>query len=618
MALPQQSSVSQLILIALLFCLLFSMPLIANNFQSNVEELDYLSPPISIELTDKNQHYSFINKLLYLEDESNTLTISDVRNVNYAANFKLLTKDHLSLGYRQSTIWLRFIIDNTAGHQDDWLLLFDYPLLDEIELYFNTTSGTNNQWQSLLMGDNLKFTDRPFNYRAFVAPLTLSLNQPTEFYVRIRTSSSMQIRPVVISTQAFLVEELNKEMFYGLIYGIMLMMALYNLFLYLAVRDISYLAYVFSVVSGCIFIMALNGHAFQYLWPNAPKLANTAIPLFTSIWMASTAIFTQLFLETKKFASRLYTAINFLIAFAIFSIIFSVFGEYQTAIKIATGLALFNGLIILITSIVCWLEGNRFARFFVGAWTVYGLGTAMLILSRFGVLEDNFVTHNSASIGLLLEIIMLSLALSDKYRVLTQELERQTHELEDKVILRTQELETSNKKLEKLSRIDSLTGMPNRRYFDQQLEQEWQRSINEAQPLSILVCDVDQFKNINDYFGHQYGDKCLQGVAKAIMATLHRPADMPARFGGDEFVVILPKTIALGAELLAIDICQKVQELTLEQAPDTVHDVVTLSIGCATLIPSNSNDIKSLFALADKCLFEAKKLGRNCVVSGKD
>ena len=139
--------------------------------------------------------------------------------------------------------------------------------------------------------------------------------------------------------------------------------------------------------------------------------------------------------------------------------IFSLFGEYQTAIKIATGLALFNGLLILTTSIVCWLEGNRFARFFVGAWTVYGLGTAMLILSRFGVLEDNFVTHNSASIGLLLEIIMLSLALSDKYRVLTQELERQTHELEDKVNLRTKELETSNKKIEKLYRIDSLTGM---------------------------------------------------------------------------------------------------------------------------------------------------------------
>jgi len=361
--------------------------------------------------------------------------------------------------------------------------------------------------------------------------------------------------------------------------------------------------------------MALNGHAYQYLWPDNPKLANTAIPLFTSLWMTSTALFTQMFLETKKYAPRLYIAINFLIGFALFSVVFSLFGDYQTAIKIATGLALLNGMLILATSIVCWRGGNRFARFFVGAWTVYGFGTAMLVISRFGLLADNFVTHNSASLGLLVEIIMLSLALSDKYRVLTVELEQHAHQLEDKVALRTQELETTNKKLKKLSRYDSLTEIPNRRYFDIQLEKEWQRSLRDAQPLSILVCDVDEFKSINDHFGHQYGDECLQAVAKTLLETLHRPADMPARFGGDEFVVILPETTALGAELLGISICQHVEELALAQAPDALHNVVTLSIGCATITPTSENELKDLFALADKNLFKAKKNGRNSVVS---
>lgn len=614
MTLPQKAIFSCIYGVVFTFVFLISFSSSTVYAQATVNSIS-VSP---ILLTDNKQFYSFKDKLIYLEDKSNTLLIKDIREKENKARFINLTKDNVSLGYSKSTVWLYFTINSGENSKDDWLLHFDYPLLDEIEVYSKIITDDKSTWQRLLMGDKLKFTERPFNYRTFITPLTLSKNQPSEFYVRIRTSSSMQVRPSIISTQTFLEQELNKEMFYGLIYGIMLMMALYNLFLYLAVRDNSYLAYIFSVVSGCIFIMALNGHAYQYLWPDSPKLANTAMPLFTSLWMTSTAIFTQLFLETRKYAPRLSKSINLLIAFAIFSVLFSIFGEYQAAIKIATGLALFNGLLILITSIVCWRGGNRFARFFVGAWIVYGLGTAMLVISRFGVLEDNFITHNAASVGLLLEIIMLSLALSDKYRVLTQTLERQTHELEDKVNLRTQELETSNKKLEKLSRIDSLTGMPNRRYFDLQLEQEWQRSMRESQPLSILVCDVDQFKNINDHFGHQYGDECLQGVAKAIIETLHRPADMPARFGGDEFVVILPETIALGAELLAINICQKVQELSLQQAPDALHDVVTLSIGCATFIPSNTNDIKSLFALADKHLFEAKKKGRNCVVSDSD
>ena len=580
--------------------------------QSHAQSSVSFSEPSNLLLTDKQSHYSLSHKLAFLEDKTHTLKISDFQNSDVSEKFKTLTKDNLSLGYSKSVFWLKFIVENKS-EQDDWLLLFDYPLLDEIEVFSKPIIANNTPWQSILMGDNLKFSERPFNYRTFVAPLTLSVVQPTQFYVRISTSSSMQIRPSIISTRGFLAQELNKEVFYGLVYGIMLMMAIYNLFLYLAVRDVSYLVYIFSVVSGGIFIMALNGHAYQYLWPETPKLANTAIPLFTSLWMTSTALFTQLFLETKKYAPRLHRAIHFLIVFALFSVLFSLFGDYQVAIKIATGLALLNGVLILTTSIICWRGGNRFARFFVGAWLVYGCGTGMLVISRFGLLADNFITHNSASLGLLVEIIMLSLALSDKYRVLTEELEKHTYELEGKVALRTQELEESNKKLKKLSRYDSLTSIPNRRYFDIKLEQEWQRSIRESKPLSILVCDIDQFKNINDHYGHQYGDECLQGVAKAILASLHRPADMPARFGGDEFVVILPETTSLGAELLGINICQKVQELALEQAPDAKHDAVTLSIGCATLVPSVDNEIKDLFALADEHLFKAKKQGRNCV-----
>jgi diguanylate cyclase (GGDEF)-like protein len=131
----------------------------------------------------------------------------------------------------------------------------------------------------------------------------------------------------------------------------------------------------------------------------------------------------------------------------------------------------------------------------------------------------------------------------------------------------------------------------------------------------LLICDVDEFKSINDHFGHQYGDDCLKAVAEAILDALHRPADMPARYGGDEFVVILPETNALGAELLGIKICEHINELALIQAPDAKHDHVSLSIGCSTLIPTTDNSIEQLFSLADKNLFKAKEKGRNCVVA---
>jgi len=570
----------------------------------------------TLQINSKRSEYSFSKKFAYFIDKTNQLSLAEIERKSVQGEFSLAKNDNISLGYIQDTVWLHFSIVNNSSNRDDWLMVFDYPLLDEIEVFSKTDKTLI--WQSKLMGDNLNFDQRPIDFRVFVKPLILNTAQQTEFYIRIKTSSSMQIRPAIMSSESFFVDELTKEMFYGVIYGIMILMAVYNVFLYLAVRDISYLIYVFSVLSGCIFIMALNGHAYQYIWPDSPKFANTAIPLFTSLWMTSTALFTQIFLKTKTFSPKLHKAINFLIAFALFSVFYSLLGDYQIAIKIATGLALLNGILILSVSIVCWLAGNRFARFFVGAWVVYGVGTAMLIISRFGLLPDNIVTHNSASLGLLVEIIMLSLALSDKYRVLSEELAHKTVELEHKVTLRTQELETSNAQLQKLSHYDSLTNLPNRRYFDSQLTQEWQRCIRDKHSLAMLICDVDEFKSINDHFGHQYGDDCLKAVAGAILEALHRPADLPARYGGDEFVVILPETNALGAELLGIKICEYINELALAQAPDAKHDHVSLSIGCATLTPSNENNIEQLFSLADKNLFKAKELGRNCVVADNE
>lgn len=585
-----------------------------NTFLSVSEAPAGLQPVI---LTSQQSHYTFAGKLNYIDDKQSRLSFDQAQQALTGNGFKLMRKDNLSLGYIKSTLWLRFMVKDTADKPQKWLLQFDYPLLDDIEIYsratHRATHGSHNEWSKQIMGDSQTFNQREVPHRAFVLQVKTPPGQSTEYIVRVRTTSSMQIRPSITSAETFFNNELAKEMFFGLVYGIMILMAIYNLFLYLAVKDLAYLTYVISVLSGGIFIMGLNGHAYQYLWPEYPSFANTVIPLSTSVWMTSTALFTQIFLETKKYAARFYVAINVLIGLTLFSIVFSLLGDYQTAIKMATGLALFNGLLILATSIACWRAGNRFARFFVVAWVFYGLGTAMLITSRFGVLADNFMTHNSATLGLIIEIIILSLALTDRYRVMADELASHALELENKVTLRTQELESSNLQLKKLSRYDFLTGLANRRYFELQLAKEWERSIRDGKKLSILVCDVDQFKNINDHFGHQYGDECLQSVASVLLDVLHRPADMPARYGGDEFVVILPETDAQGAIQLACRICQKMQKVGLTQAPDALHKMVTLSIGCATLTPTTDNDIKQLFSLADEGLFKAKEKGRNCV-----
>ena len=158
--------------------------------------------------------------------------------------------------------------------------------------------------------------------------------------------------------------------------------------------------------------------------------------------------------------------------------------------------------------------------------------------------------------------------------------------------------------------IDGLTGVANRRCFDERLGTEWRRAARSALPLALLMLDVDRFKRYNDCYGHQAGDECLRRVAGAIGATVRRPGDMVARYGGEEFACILPGTDLDGALAVAARIEQGVRGLQIEHAQSDVSDGVTISIGVAVGQPRSAGDAASLLALADAQLYLAKDSGR--------
>ena len=178
-----------------------------------------------------------------------------------------------------------------------------------------------------------------------------------------------------------------------------------------------------------------------------------------------------------------------------------------------------------------------------------------------------------------------------------------------------QQLEQANKELERLVVIDGLTNIANRRKFDQYIAGEWQRLAREKQPLSLILCDIDYFKLYNDTYGHQSGDRCLQRVAEAISKAIKRPADLVARYGGEEFAIILPNTTVDGAKYLAQQIRLQVQALEIPHIMSPIDIYITLSLGVAGCIPSHDSAYSALIAAADSCLYRAKELGRNRVVT---
>jgi diguanylate cyclase (GGDEF)-like protein len=175
------------------------------------------------------------------------------------------------------------------------------------------------------------------------------------------------------------------------------------------------------------------------------------------------------------------------------------------------------------------------------------------------------------------------------------------------------QLREANAALERLSVLDELTGVSNRRHFNRMLDQEWSRTLRNRPFLSLLLIDVDCFKAYNDSCGHQAGDECLRRVADAIRGVLKRPTDLLARYGGEEFAVVLPDTKADGALALAEAMRQAVEALCLPHPRSTVSDRVTVSMGVATGDPVWPHAGHELVAAADQALYQAKHEGRNRV-----
>lgn len=187
------------------------------------------------------------------------------------------------------------------------------------------------------------------------------------------------------------------------------------------------------------------------------------------------------------------------------------------------------------------------------------------------------------------------------------------HLLEKQNVLLMKELERKNKELERLCVLDALTGIFNRRYFDDSFIQEWKRAAREQIPLSLILADIDYFKNFNDTYGHLKGDDCLRQVAGALKNALRRPGDMLCRYGGEEFAAILSNTNEQGAVTVAEQMRFNVAALAIPHSSSEISDHVTVSMGAGSIVPEPNSECWDFVSEVDRALYLAKKEGRNRV-----
>lgn len=188
----------------------------------------------------------------------------------------------------------------------------------------------------------------------------------------------------------------------------------------------------------------------------------------------------------------------------------------------------------------------------------------------------------------------------------------QLYEQKRQLLKNARELEEANQRLHLLSSLDPLTGLANRRRFNEVLRAEWRRAMREQNPVAIILVDIDNFKAYNDYYGHLAGDECLRLISDTLNSPLMRPSDVVARFGGEEFILLLPGTDLAGGLHIAETARQKVEKLAIPHATSAVASCVTVSFGVSAVIPPRSGmDETALIHVADTALYQAKDAGKN-------
>ncbi len=397
----------------------------------------------AVEFDEATQSLPLGRVMQVFEDIGGQATLADIRARDDL--FKPHNKDTLNAGYSHSAFWLKVDLSyqplNPQIHRT-WLLELAYPPMDNIDLYLADASG--NYRLAERTGDALPFDSRQIKENNYLFELNFSPGQSQTVYLRVASQGSVQAPLTLWSAQAYLEEQPVRIYILGLIYGVLLGMLVYNLFIYLSVRDTSYLYYIFYIASFGLYQLSVNGAAVQYFWPNNPWWANASTPFLIGSAAFFGCQFARTFLHTATHSRWLDRALMLLMAVGVLVMVLALTTSYAVSLRLATGLALAFIVTIFTAGVVAWVRGLRVARYFVIAWSAFLLGGLVNTLMVLGYLPNVFLTMYASQIGSAIEVGLLSLALADRINAMRDLQARTLQESGQKLAAMNQQLAHTN------------------------------------------------------------------------------------------------------------------------------------------------------------------------------
>ena len=609
---------TRLLLVALAYASWFLLALCLANAAS-ARELDFAK--VGKEAINLNAYAG------WAEDRNGALTFDQARSDKGPLRFKEIPGGawDADFGHSSSAYWVKLPIFNSSKTPTGRLLVMAQPLLEEIQVFFEAADGSLRGTKT---GHSKAFESRPYPHRLLIIPLELGPGEGQTVWLRVQSPFSADLSAQLWDTTAFQSAEHTDAMRYGWIGGMCAVLALVFAFLWSATGQLAY-AWFLGTVLAATWRIGENSGLLPALLPwSGHTLASVSHLLADSALLFFT---TGLFLQASGRQAAELSYRRLFYAAGLPSVLLAALTPWPVLAATMQGgsLPLAYGVLILLSA---WLavRGER-----VFLWYCMGLVVPLVSLFVQNLpqapwVDNVLLSSYSMDIALAQGLVVLAGAVAfqevRKRQTYMRELRgllaeqnlalekaRQAEiNLELQVSQRTQELAMAARRLEALSTVDGMTGVANRRRFDETLQVEWGRAARDKRPLSVALIDVDWFKAYNDRYGHPAGDACLRQLARVFEAGVMRSGDLIARYGGEEFVLIAPDTDLNGINTIASYLCQEVFALALTHE-DSPYGRVSVSIGVATAYPHRGSKPLQLVQDADAALYRAKQLGRHRV-----
>jgi diguanylate cyclase (GGDEF)-like protein len=552
------------------------------------------SAAADIRLNDQFSKISLGRSTEILEDPQGLLTIADVAKEPAAQSFRPNPGDNISLGMTRSTYWIRFRLSGDRALSQNLMLSCNSATLKDVTLYLPFKNQNRIDYRAMSGGWHMEGPKQDAGFLMPAFAMSTSADYSQYIYVRVQTPYTMSFQMQLYDMASFQQQSWFLTLLVFVCLGVLAAMTLYNISLSFFLKDRHYVIYVLYMFFQIVYQMALTG-AGRILNADAGGWLLNNLVQAASIMTFLAALFARDFNFTKQNAPIHYRLLSAVMATTCVTALIAWGGFPFYANQLIHIIGLLFTVLVLSTGITVARQGYRPAFYFIIAWSAIVIGAAVFVLRGMGWLPANAFTFYALLIAGALESILLSIALAHRIRILQDE----------RALLQTETV-----KLSRDATTDELSGLYNRFYLDRLLPRQIEKSHFAEQPLTLLVVDIDFMKQYNDTYGHQEGDRLITGVGQAILSSI-RTHDWACRYGGEEFVVIMPGIDINDGRTVATRISDSFKALRFKPRGDIeVH--WTISIGISQAMPNET--AASLFRRADQALYEAKAKGRDRIV----